>query len=314
MEQTHFRNAVVVLVGMTAAMWAGPAEAADHGLKAVYRRAAADIKAGLPLVVTVHVALCDNAAIHCGGGGLGRGDRPGKNLYWGGAAGFRAYFDRARGYRRVHLDRGDGEVVLERAVYRRKVRRPSVTWRRLGVTRPFEVYLVGLAYRGEAIGQATRALVEQVNGEASATLRLTSGKVLTFGGGGHLVGYAGHNHLMDTRDFHFPRFSRTRPVAFFALSCMNSGYLAEAMLSRLTPAVLLTRTLMYPGAFTIDGLVRGLAGGDPLARVFLRGAKMYAHFQRRPLRRIRAAFTHSGRKKLAGLAARARPDANPGVD
>ncbi len=43
-----------------------PAQAGD-ALDPLYDRIAADLKQGKPLVVTVHVALCDNNIIWCGG-------------------------------------------------------------------------------------------------------------------------------------------------------------------------------------------------------------------------------------------------------
>jgi len=56
-------------------MGTGPKAADAHrqaGLQPLYRRIAADLKQGKPLVVVdVHVALCDNDIIPCGRGGLG---------------------------------------------------------------------------------------------------------------------------------------------------------------------------------------------------------------------------------------------------
>lgn len=271
-------------------------------LDPLYARIAADLKEGRPLVVTVHVALCDNRALWCGGGGLGRGDRPERNLYWGGAAGLRAYFDRARGWRRIFLDGGDGEKVLERVVYRHVVRAPSPAWRRLGVSRGFEVLLVGLAYAGPKIGEATDAFVDEVLGErAGESLPLGAARVLPIGARGHVVGYAGHNHLMDVSRPSFPAATRRSPIGFFALSCMNAPYLARALSLPPSRALLLTRSFMYPGAFTIDGLVLGLAEAEPQEQVYLRGVRLYAKFQKREERTIRWAFLHDGERRFRRL-------------
>lgn len=268
------------------------------GLDELYDRVATDLKAGRPLVATVHVALCDNRIIHCGTRVLGDGDRPARNLYWGGAAGFRAYFDHARGWRRVHLDRGDGELILERAVYRRRVRRPPAALRRRGVTGGFEILLVGLGYRGRRIADATTRFLRHVARDRGPALKLADGRTIHIGGRGHVVGYAGHNHLMDARGFAFPRVRRRTAVGYFALACMSAPYMAEKLCGPRTRALLLTRSLMYPGAFTIDGLLRGLAAGGSQQRVFRRGCALYARYQKRPQGAIRRAFIHDGQARF----------------
>ncbi len=276
--------------------------AAGKRFDALSARVAADLKAGKPLVVTVHVALCDNRQIRCGSAALGNGDEPKRNLYWGGAAGFRAFFDnQRRRWKRVLLDKGDGKRILARAVYRMRVRRPAARWRRLGVKKGFEVYLVGLGYRGLRIGEAMSTFITQVSRDPRAkvtTLTLSDGTRLAIGAASHLVGYAGHNHLMDVTSYRWPRWSRKRPLGYFALACMTAPYLARRLSGRQASGLLLTKTLMYPGAFTIDGLVRAFAkGGDQLA-VFRGGADAYARYQKRPKARIRYVFTHDARRRM----------------
>lgn len=277
---------------------AAAAEAPHDGLAPLYARMAADIRAGRPVVATVHVALCDNKIIHCGTRVLGNGDAPGRNLYWGGAAGLRAYFDRARGWRRVLVDAGDGEHVLERAVYRRRVRRPRGALRRLGVKEPFDLYLVALGWRGASIDRATRAFVTQVATEASLIVKLPGedGITLRAGGQGHIVGYAGHDHLMDlAAPYSFPEATRTSPVGFFALACHTAPYFGRGLHAPHARALLMTRCFMYPGAFTIAGLLDGIARGLDQRGVFRAGADQYARHQKRPERVIRRVFTHDGR-------------------
>jgi len=289
----------LTIVALLLVVGPGQAAAADP-LDPLYARIAEDLKAGKPLVATVHVALCDSNIIWCGRGGFGNGDVPGRNLYWGGAAGLKAYFDHARrrGWRRIFLDQGDGKVVLERVVYRKKVRRPPARLRKLGVTKGFEVLLVGLAYRGSQIAKATEVFVGQVAAEQGGTLRLTDGRTIATGGKGHLVGYAGHDHLMDVARYSWPRRRRERALGYFALACMTGPYMAKQMCSEHARALLLTLSLMYPGAFTIDGIVSAVAAGKPQHQVYLGGVKMYAKYQKRPERYIRRAFLHDAQKRF----------------
>lgn len=272
------------------------ARASGDALEPLYQRIAADLRRGKPLVVTVHVALCDKRVIACGGRALGNGDEPHRNLYWGGAAGFEATFRRARGFRRIFHDRGDGKVILARSVYRRRVH-PNRAWRQRGVRRPFELMVVGLAYRGLQIGRSMGSFVSQLHSERGDTLKLADGRALAFGGLGHVVGYAGHNQLMDVASYRWPAWRRQTSIGYFALACMTAPYLAQRLARPQAHGLLLTRVLMYPGAFTIVGLARGLAEGLPQKAVFARGADAYARAQKRPPKLIRAVFTHDARPR-----------------
>lgn len=272
----------------------GATSGADFG--ALYRRIAADLRRGRPLVITVHVALCDNLTITCGSKRLGDGDAPATNLYWGGAAGLKAWFDHRRGWTRVLRAPGDGRTVLERVVYRQRVRSPAPNWRRLGVTRPFDVYLVGVGYRGVAIGAATKTFLEEVSTDRPTALALPGGVTLRAGGGSHVVGYAGHNHLMDVTIPPSVPFTRRSPVGWFVLACVSGDYFAPILTRGPAHALLVTKVFMYPGAFTVEGLVRGLVMGSSQAGVFQAGADLYARYQKRSPALIRRLFTHGGRR------------------
>jgi hypothetical protein len=256
-----------------------------------------------PLVATVHVALCDNTIINCGTRTLGNGDRPARNLYWGGAAGLEAFFRLGKdGWRRAYRDSGDGKLVLERVVYRRRVE-PAARWRRLGVNKSFEMLLVGLAYRGRRIDEAMKRFVSDVRSGGEARLTMTVGhtnRVVAYGGASHLVGYAGHNHLMDVTRFAWPRRTRTNAVGYFALACLSAPYLEAKLSGEHSRALLLTKVLMYPGAFTIAGLLRGVGKALPLEEVFRHGADAYAHYQKKPKTLIRRIFTYGGRHRRGG--------------
>src|SRR5687768_13528631 len=91
-----------------------------------------DLAAGRPLVVQVHVPLCDNDVLACGNARLGDGDNPETNLYWATSPGFGRWFGR-RGSGWTEVLDGDGASagdadVLDVRVYRRRVR-ASRAWR-----------------------------------------------------------------------------------------------------------------------------------------------------------------------------------------
>ena len=64
------------------------AKSTDDWLGGLTDRVIADLAAGKPLVVEVHVPLCESSIIACGNAKLGDGDTPETNLYWSTTPGF----------------------------------------------------------------------------------------------------------------------------------------------------------------------------------------------------------------------------------
>src|SRR5215831_2447063 len=108
-------------------------------------RVDAEVRAGKPLVVRAHVALCDNEFIACGNARLGDGDSLATNLYWGTSEGFAGWFSRrGSGWRRIARESGHGDV-LAREVWSRRVNRRG---------KAIEVRVEVFAWRGKAIDRA----------------------------------------------------------------------------------------------------------------------------------------------------------------
>jgi hypothetical protein len=56
--------------------------------------------------------------------------------------------------------------------------------------------------------------------------------------------------------------------------------------------LLMTRSLLFAGAGAFEGAVTAFAGGDGLARIRLAAAENHALGQKRPVERVRGAFTN----------------------
>ncbi|HET9991511.1 MAG TPA: hypothetical protein VFQ65_23440, partial [Kofleriaceae bacterium] len=117
---------VVLLLAGTAA-----AKPTDDWLGELTDRVVADLAAGKPLVVEVHVPLCEGTIIACGNKKLGDGDNPDTNLYWSTTPGFGEWFARrGGGWKRVlkqdKTETGDADILAVH-VYRRTVT-ASAAW------------------------------------------------------------------------------------------------------------------------------------------------------------------------------------------
>lgn len=261
----------------------------------MYSRMAKDLRRGRPLVVTVHVALCDNTwqGIVPVPAFLGNGDRPRTNLYWGAMHGLFGELRRSRRWRLVARRRGVSPDIFEVAVFSRRFA-PGRFWRRHGVRRPFKVYVVGYAWRGRRIGRAVSAFVRDVYNDRSAILQLKAGNRIAGRGGSHVVGFIGHNHLMDVsvRRYPFSGVRRSQRLAkgVFVLACRSHRYFARRMLNSNTANLAMTRTLMAPEAYTVRYLLNALASGADSRGLLQACVAAYARYQRINRRRARTVF------------------------
>lgn len=235
--------------------------------------AAADVQNGRPLVVSVVVPLCSNAQINCGGSLAGKPTDLQHNTYWGAIFGARRFFDRkGSGYERVEVTQSD--ELLERVVYRRKV--PGAPWGALGEV---EQLVVLEAVDGGKIDDAVDRFWNLA----------TRGGVLRFEDGGrprqetiHVVGYAGHDRLMDGKKLPPPPDAPT-PIPSFVLACYSDAYFGDALRAAGSTPMVTTKALMAPEGYVIDAAVQALgAHGDPDA-VRAKVVSAYAKWQRMPL-------------------------------
>lgn len=276
-----------------------PPPDASGWLESLYDAVAVDLRAGRPLVVQVHVPLCDNRVLRCGGHGLGDGDAPRHNLYWGTSGGFVGWFGRkGSGWRLLHVDAGDGDEVLERRVWRRRVV-PGGAWRRRGVRQPFDVIVVALAWRGTAIDAALEAYVADLYGGAP---RVVDG--VRAGGAAHVVAYVGHNRWMDRDPYDFAAARRrggapARPKGTIAVACHTAAYLAGAVPGPARVPLLMTRDFLFAGAHSFEGAVGAFADAGSYAAIRRAAAGAYARGEGKEVRRVSGAFTNPADRRWA---------------
>ena len=266
----------------------------EQWLDALYREAAADILDGKPLVVQVHVPLCDKNIIHCGNEKLGDGDNPGTNLYWSTSGGFKGWFKAASGWKRVHRSKSASGAILEKIVWRKTVS-PTRRWRSLSVRRSFDVYVVAFAWRGRDISRAIDRYVDDLYGADPTPITLSDNVELQAGAAAHVIAYVGHNGWMDIPPYDWQAAARKkskRRKATIAVACLTADYLAQPIAASHRVPLLMTTSLLFAGAHSFEGAVSAFARGDDLASIRTAAAKNHAKGQGRTLKQVHGAFTN----------------------
>lgn len=225
------------------------------------------------LVVHVFVPLCDNDQIVCGSTRAGDPDDLDHNLYWGAIFGQRRFFSRkASKFTRLALDSTPSGPRLERAVFSRSF--DGEPW---GRSKPIELVVVLDAYRGDAIDKAVDAFFTEAD----------DGGSVTFGEGDaartekvDVVGYAGHNRMMDGKKPPARSTSKAEGIPSFVMACRSSSYFEAPLAERGSKTLLMTRDLMAPEGYVVHAIVSSLAVNASVGDVRAQTVQAYATWQK----------------------------------
>lgn len=275
-------GAVYPLVLCAALLAASPALGAPWSAAAP--RVARDIQAGKPLVVRVVVALCSNAQIDCGSPSAGSPGDLHTNLYWGAIFGARRFLERKRsGWKRVDIQPRHG-AVLERVVFRRWV--SGKRWGLVGKRRVEELAVLD-AVHGAHIDEAVRGFWRAASSggrvEFSDGARRRSVRV-------HVVGYVGHNRLMDGTRLPHVAAKSPRAIPSFVLACYSSSYFSPSLRAVGSRPLVMTRALMAPEGYVLDAVLRGLGDNESEHTIRARAVRAYAAWQHLSVRQASRIF------------------------
>lgn len=261
------------------ALWASPAAASttDDWFDALTTRVIDDLAAGKPLVVEVHVPLCDNSVTRCGNSKLGDGNTPSTNLYWSTTPGFGHWFKRRgsgwKQTKRTTTDTGDKDV-LELIEYTRTVTTPAA-WKKRGAPKTFEIQLHLRAWRGTEIDRALDAYAAAVSGTSAA----------------QIVSFVGHNRLMDLDTYKWPEPGKDTKGTI-AIACHTAAYMKRDVSAATRVPLLMTSDFLFSNAAPLEAAVMAFARGGGYAQIRRDAATAYAGIQKRDPKRMMGAFTN----------------------
>lgn len=249
----------------------------------VDRRIRTDLESGVPVVVHVIVALCDNRyqGIIKVPAELGNGQRPEGNLYWGARYGLKTFLRRDSAW--TYLGRIDHEspYVLEKVLFRTEVLYHDDEDGE-GVEGP--LYLVAEAWDGRRMAQALERFFSIAAGRSFDSVSFVEddkNRPIVAGGHSHVVAFVGHNGIMDAPVERFPAADSAAPDRnAIVLACASAPFFKEHLLDVGAKSLLLTTDLMAPEAYTLEAAVRAWAGGADAKEVRLAAAEAYRKYQK----------------------------------
>jgi hypothetical protein len=238
------------------------------------REAREAVRQGEPLVVHVTVALCSNDQIDCGSKLAGKAGDLRHNIYWGAIFGARRFLERKGSeYERIALGAVD-DVVLERAVYRRRV--PGKRW---GLSSPktIEQIVVLDAVHGDKIDRAVTGFWQTA----------TTGTRLTIDDGDRkrtvtvsVAGYVGHNRLMDGLKLDRADHKSKSALPSFVLACYSEQYFGEKLRDAGAEPLVMTRQLMAPEGYVLEAVLSAVGDGVPKKEIRRRAVAAYAKWSK----------------------------------
>lgn len=216
-------------------------------------------------VVHIYVALCDNKyqGIVPVPAGIGNGQSPATNLYWGCGFGVKTYFRKSSNWTLISTQ-SKNDTLLERLVFKH-------------VSKSY--YLVADAYNGKYIKTCTGDFLKSSAGLLNDTLHILN-SILGIGGNASLLAYIGHDGLMDFNLSGAYKNTDGRMRSIIILACFSKQFFGPYLKDANVNPVVWTTGLMCPEAYTIHDALDAFIAGVSNENIRTRAARAYAKYQK----------------------------------
>lgn len=202
----------------------------------IRKRLKAKIAEGKPLVAHVLVPLCDNEnqGIVPTSASLGNGMSLKSNLYWATSKGMKRYFKEHKDWKLLSSTLDPNNHVLERVVFEKTFSNNTM------------VLLIIDAYRGDRMKACLEDYFNSLAGKKQLTIDVAGQKIALYGKA-DLVGFNGHNGLMDT-DVDLVRNSDGIMKDAVVIACVSKSWFSQHHENAGGYPLVTTTSLLYPGA------------------------------------------------------------------
>jgi hypothetical protein len=233
-----------------------------------------DRKKSIPFdttIKTIHifVALCDNKyqGIVPVPTKIGNGQDAHNNLYWGCGFGIRSYFKNSKEWKLMKTQKLDS-IRLERLIFKHKVK---------------NYYLVADAYDGQYIKPCTEEFLRSSSGQLKDTLHVGKATI-GIAGNANLVGYVGHDGLMDFQLTELFQNTDHKKRDIIILACYSKRFFSPHLKTARVNPLVWTSGLMCPEAYTLHDAILGYLNNETNENIRTRAALAYAKYQKCSLR------------------------------
>ena len=269
----------------------------------VQQRIDEDIKKGIPLVAHIVVALADNKNqwIAKVPAKIGNGQDPRNNLYWGALYGLKTFLSKKAGWQIIYKTNDKNKLsagILERIVLTKKINRGGKT---------ISVFVVADAWDGKHIAGAVNSFFDFSASNSTDNINISyAGKTrsLNAGGNSHLVGYIGHDLLMDLNFLDYNGLTEVVDLdkviptknnnikSAVVLACQSKKYFLEKLDSLGVHPLILTNTNMAPEAYTLNAILKGHFAGKSPKQIHEDAAIAYNKYQKSGIKGARSVFSY----------------------
>jgi hypothetical protein len=229
---------------------------------------------------TIHimVALCDNTyqGIVPVPKGIGNGQDPKTNLYWGCGYGVKSFFIKSHEWELISTQLNPAANILERLLFKNRTK---------------DVYILADAYDGQFIRQTTIDFLNAASGKNELTIEQNEKKIY-FGGASNLLAYVGHDGLMDfSLQETFPGNHPAKRETII-LACYSKKYFSPHLRATGATPVLWTSGLMAPEAYTLHDAIHEWVNNNSASEIRVAAAKAYSKYQKCGLRAAQNLLVH----------------------
>lgn len=223
--------------------------------------------------IHVVVALCDNKnqGIVPVPAGIGDGQDPTTNLYWGCGYGVKTFFKKQADWKLIKKTNNSSSVIYERLIFKHKTT---------------NIYLVADAYDGAEIKQTITDFLTYSAGLSKIKIQVDSFSILA-GGNADLIAYVGHNGLMDFSLKSYPSQFDTKKREVIILACASKNYFSFYIKKTGAYPLLWTTHLMCPEAYTLDASIDAWIKKENPAAIREKAAQVYHQYQKCGIRGAR---------------------------
>ncbi|VXA96356.1 conserved hypothetical protein [Flavobacterium sp. 9AF] len=224
-----------------------------------------DIDNNSTKVIHILVALCDNKyqGIVPVPKNIGNGQDPKNNLYWGCGYGVKTFFKKSLNWKLLQTKVIDS-VKMERLVFRHVSQ---------------NAYLIADAYNGKFIKQCTLDFLKSCSGQLKESITVDD-KSIGINGNSNLIGYIGHDGLMDfSLNEEIKNIDKNKRDCII-LACYSKSFFSPFIDKANANPLVWTTGLMAPEAYTIHDAISKYCNGENENAIVSAAAKAYSKYQK----------------------------------